>query len=417
MSLSIINLKKIIIKNIGELITNDPEVVSENNPLGIIKNTNLIIEKEKVKEISREIGHYYLDNDTLIIDAESKVVSPGLVDPHTHLVFKGERSKEFALRLKGVNYLEILKQGGGILSTVKKTREASFEELYQEAAKRLNRLIQFGVTTCEIKSGYGLSLEAEKKLLKVVQKLKEDFPITIVSTFLGAHTFPPEFKEREEDYVNLIISEMLPEVKAENLAEQCDVFLEKGVFNLEQARKILTKAKELGFKIKLHAGQFSNIGGCELAAELEALSVDHLEHFSERGLRAMAEKGVIAVLLPGASLSLNMGFPNLEKFREIGVEVALATDCNPGTSYTENLPLMTTLAVTKMKMSIEEAWKGITVIGAKALGLKNKGIIKKGFDADLVVWDMENYLSLPYHFGVSLANYVISCGKLVYQKI
>lgn len=343
-----------------------------------------------------------LTPDTRRVDVSERVLMPGFIDPHTHLVFDGSRHHEFALRLAGAEYLEILAAGGGILNTVRKTRQASKETLFQSASTRLRRYLEFGVTTCEVKSGYGLETQTELKMLEVVRMLAQEHPQKLVPTFLGAHVFPEEYKDRHEAYVDLVCEEMLPAVAEAKLAEMCDVFLDQGVFDKEQARRILTKAIELGLRPRLHAGQFSDQGGPELAAELKARSADHMEWFSEAGARAMADAGVVACLLPGAALSLGVSYPDGRKLRDQGVEIALATDCNPGTSRTENLPLMVTLGATSMGLTIEEALRGITCTAAKALGLDDgRGTLAPGTPADLVILDIPDYRSIAYHFGVN----------------
>lgn len=361
-------------------------------------------------------GHVELIDGAVEIDAQGKVALPGLVDPHTHLVFAGSRHKEFALRLAGADYLEILAAGGGILNTVRKTRAASQEELELAARPRLDRLMSFGVTTCEVKSGYGLDTETELKMLEVVRSLDQTHPIRLVPTFLGAHVFPEEYRERHGDYVELICREMIPEVASRKLAVMCDVFLDRGVFDRDQARVILTAGRDAGLLPRLHAGQFSDQGGPELAAELGAKCADHMEWFSKTGIEAMAKAGVPVCLLPGAALSLGMHFPDAKKLREAGVEVALATDCNPGTSMTENLMLMATLGAMAMGLSIEDALRGVTCVAARALGLEDHvGTLAPGYRADVVLFDVPDYRSLCYHFGVNHAHTVIVGGKIVDQ--
>jgi imidazolonepropionase len=349
-----------------------------------------------------------------IINVGDRVLMPGFIDPHTHLVFDGSRHLEFALRLAGADYLEILASGGGIHNTVRLTRQATRESLLQSASKRLETLLAFGVTTCEIKSGYGLDTENELKILEVVRSLAAAHPQKLVPTFLGAHVFPVEYKDRHDAYVDLVCEEMIPAVTSAGLAQMCDVFLDQGVFDREQARRILTTAAERGLRTRLHAGQFTDLGGPELAAELGATSADHMEHFSERGARAMAEAGVVACLLPGAALSLGMSYPDGRKLREAGVEIALSTDSNPGTSRTENLPLMVTLAVTAMRLSVEDALRGITCTAARALGLGDgRGTLAPGAPADLVILDVPDYRSIAYHFGVNHVREVFIDGRRV----
>jgi imidazolonepropionase len=343
---------------------------------------------------------------------------PGLIDSHTHLVFAGSRELEFEQRIQGLSYLEIAERGGGILSTVEATRKAPFEELLSLGKKRLDRMLSKGVTTIEAKSGYGLSLQDEIKILKVTKALKESHPIDIVPTFLGAHTVPKEFRNDRKQYVDLIIQEMIPRVAQEGLAEFCDVFCEEKAFSLEESRKILETGKRYGLKPKIHADQLSSGGGAELAAEVGAFSADHLEYVSPIGIERMAERAVTAVLLPGASFFLSMKqFPPAREMIERGVAVALATDLNPGSSMTESLPLMITMGCTMFRMTPKEVIQATTIHAAKSMGRENKiGSLEVGKEADVLVLDIPNYKYLPYHFGVDHVETVIKKGKVVYQK-
>jgi imidazolonepropionase len=273
------------------------------------------------------------------------------------------------------------------------------------------------VTTCEVKSGYGLDPETELKMLEVVKALDDSHAVRLVPTFLGAHVFPEEYRDRQSDYVDLVCNEMIPAVASRNLAAMCDVFVDRGVFNRDQARMILSAGRDAGLLPRLHAGQFSDQGGPELAAELGATCADHMECFSQAGIEAMAEAGVAACLLPGAALSLGMRFPEAKRLREAGVEIALATDCNPGTSMTENLTLMAALGSMAMGLTIEDALRGITCVAARALGLQDEvGSLAPGYRADVVLFDIPDYRSLCYHFGVNHAETVIIGGKIVAQR-
>lgn len=411
-----------LIHSIGQLVTMDNDRGGNDESealLGPVSNAALAARDGAVVwlgeevEVKKQVG---LVEDATVIDAKGKVALPGLVDPHTHLVFAGSRHKEFALRLAGADYLEILAAGGGILNTVRNTRAASHQELEHAARPRLDRLMSFGVTTCEVKSGYGLDVETELKMLEVIRALDRAHPVRLVPTFLGAHVFPEEYRERHADYVELICREMIPEVASRELAVMCDVFLDQGVFDREQARSILNAGLDAGLLPRLHAGQFSDQGGPELAAELGAKCADHMEWFSQAGIEAMAEAGVAACLLPGAALSLGMRFPEAKKLRNAGVEVALATDCNPGTSMTENLTLMATLGAMAMGLSIEDALRGITCVAARALGLEGEvGTLAPGYRADIALFDVPDYRSLCYHFGVNHAHTVIIGGEVVAQ--
>jgi len=332
-------------------------------------------------------------------DAEGKMVIPGLIDCHTHLAFGGWRADEFAMRVQGTSYLEIAKAGGGILSTVKATREATEEELCKKASVFLQEMAKQGVTTVECKSGYGLSLEDELKTLRVYQQLAEDHPLQIVSTFLGAHTIPPEFKDNREAYIDLLIEEMIPAVAEKQLAEFCDIFAEESAFSIEESRRILLSAKAAGLTPKLHADQLTSCGGAELAAELEAASADHLEKISEVGIQKMAEAGVVGVTLPLASLYTQENPLDCRRLVEGGVEVAVATDFNPGSAPSYDLPLAMMLTCNQGRLSPAEVLKGATIYAAKAIKKDCEvGSIEMGKSADLAVIDAPNPNFWMYHY-------------------
>jgi imidazolonepropionase len=343
---------------------------------------------------------------------------PGLIDSHTHIVFGGSRENEFEQRLRGLSYLEIAETGGGILSTVEATRKASFEELLSLGKKRLNRMLSRAVTTIEAKSGYGLSLKDELKILEVMRRLDEDHPVDVVPTFLGAHTVPKEFKNNRQSYVDLLTEEMIPRIAEGKLAEFCDVFCEEKAFSLEESKRILETGKRFGLKPKIHADQLSSNGGAELAAEVGACSADHLEFVSPNGIERMAEKGVTAILLPGASFFLSMKkFPPAREMIEKGVTIALATDLNPGSSMTESLPLIMTMGCTMLRMLPGEVIRATTIHAAKSMGREgNIGSLEVGKQADIAIFDIPNYRYLPYHFGVNHVWMVIKKGKVVYQR-
>ncbi len=411
----------IVIKNISQLITlrgeNKPRTCKEMSQIGLIEDGVVAIKEDKIiyvgqGELPSEI---VVDDDTMIINADGKTVTPGLVDPHTHLVHGGSRENELDMKLKGAKYLDILKAGGGIHSTVRATKAASFEELFNKALKSIDTMLELGLTTIEAKSGYGLDTENELKQLRVAKTLNENHPIDIVSTFLGAHAIPMEYKENVEDFIDIIINDMMPQVQKENLAEFCDVFCEEGVFTVEQTRKILNTAKQYGMKPKIHADEIEPLGGAELAAEIGAVSADHLVAASEQGMKMMADKGVIADLLPATSFNLGIGkFANARKMIEEGVPVALSTDYNPGSCPTENIQLVMSLASLKMKMTPEEVITAVTINSACSVGRQDEiGSIMIGKKADLAIFDSHNLSYIIYHFGINHIDKVIKNGKLV----
>jgi imidazolonepropionase len=410
----------LIIKNAGELLTLSPSFKEESG-LGMIRNGAVAIKKGRIFWIGKTeemSGKFSLNRDGREMNATGKVVMPGLIDAHTHLVFAGSRENEFEQRIQGLSYQEIAGRGGGILSTVEATRNSSFDELFSLGKKRLDRMLSKGVTTVEAKSGYGLSLQDEIKILTVMKALQESHPIDIVPTFLGAHTFPKEFRDDRAQYMGLLTEEMIPKVAQERLAEFCDVFCEEKAFTLEESKQILETGKRYGLKPKIHADQLSSGGGAELAAEVHAYSADHLEYASPEGIKKMAEKGVTAVLLPGASFSLSMQkYPAARDMIEQGVAVSLATDLNPGSSMTESLPMMMTMGCILFKMIPKEVIQATTIHAARSMGReKEVGSLEVGKQADILLLDIPNYRYLPYHFGVDHGEYVIKRGKIVYHR-
>jgi imidazolonepropionase len=352
------------------------------------------------------------------VDATGKAVLPGFVDSHTHLVFGGHRAEEFAWRLKGDSYMDILQRGGGILSTVAATRGASREELTQAGLKRLDSMLAFGVTTVEGKSGYGLDRETEIKQLEVMADLNRLHPLDVVPTFMGAHAVPPEHKGREDAYIDFLLREVVPEVASRRLAEFCDVFCEKNVFSVAQARRLLTQAAESGLKPKLHADEIVRLGGAELAAEIGAASADHLLNASDEGLRAMAAAGVVATLLPATAFSLREPYARGRFMIDAGGAVALATDFNPGSCFSESIPLTAALAALYMNLSPEEIVTALTLNGAAALGRAPVvGSLDPGKQGDVVVLENPSYRFIPYHIGVSTVEKVIKRGVLVFDKL
>jgi len=410
----------LLIKNAEELLTLSSSI-KEDSGLGILRNGAVAIKRDEIFWVGKTEDfpkEFVLSQEGKEIDATGKVVMPGLIDSHTHLVFAGSREHEFEQRIQGLSYLEIAERGGGILSTVEATRKASFQELYSLGKKRLDRMLSNGVTTIEAKSGYGLSIQDELKILEVMKALQRDHPIDIVPTFLGAHTIPKEFKNDRKRYVELLIEEMIPRVAQEGLAEFCDVFCEEKAFSLEESRKILEKGKKYGLKPKIHADQLSPGGGAELAAEVGAFSADHLEYISQTGIERMAEKKVTAVLLPGASFFLSMQvYPPAREMIEKGLAVSLATDLNPGSSMTESLSLIMTMGCTLFKMIPKEVIQATTIHAARSMARENEiGSLDIGKKADVLVLDIPNYRYLPYHFGVDHVEYVVKKGRVVYKR-
>jgi imidazolonepropionase len=408
-----------LITNIGQLLTmegNGPAKGEQMKTLPVLENAVIGLKDGKIAFIgtNEEAEGFRADQ---VIDANGKLVTPGLVDPHTHLVFGGSREHELALKQQGVPYLEILKRGGGILSTVRATRAASEEELFAKAKFHLDRMLSYGVTTVEAKSGYGLDEETELKQLRVVQRLRQEHPMDLVSTFLGAHALPLEYKDNPDEFLARMET-LLHTIQKEGLAEFVDIFCETGVFTVEQSRAFLQAAKSLGFAVKIHADEIDPLGGTELAVELGAVSGDHLVGASDVGIAQLAKSNTIAVLLPGTSFYLaKEKYARARDMIEAGVAVALATDFNPGSSPTENLQLIMSLAALKLNMAPEEIWHAVTVNAAYAMNRgEEAGRIAIGRKADIVIWDAPNYAYIPYHYGVNHVHTVLKEGKVVIKK-
>ncbi|HYL81905.1 MAG TPA: imidazolonepropionase [Candidatus Acidoferrum sp.] len=350
-----------------------------------------------------------------LLSAYGKTVMPGLVDPHTHLVFAGSRENEFAMRIQGQTYQEIAAAGGGINATVAATRKASKDELRAGARAALDRMLALGTTTVEAKSGYGLDLPAEIKMLEVIRELNEWGPGTVIPTFMGAHEIPPEFRQNPEAYVELVITRMIPEVSAQKLARFCDVFCETGVFSVEQSERIFRAAKDAGLEPRVHADELTDLGGAAMAARIQARTADHLLCANDDGIRQMAQAGVIAVLLPGTAYFLHMQrYARARDMIAAAVPVALATDFNPGSCMTESLPLILNLACTQMRMLPAEAITAATINAAWAVGEEDcAGSLEVGKQADILLLDAPNHEHLCYHFGVNLVETVIKNGKVV----
>ena len=400
----------ILIENVNEILTlkgkNQPRIKSEMNELGIIKKGSIAIIDDRIIDIGRNLQYKAIKK----INAKGKIVMPGFVDSHTHIVFSGSREFELDMKLNGFSYIDILNKGGGIYYTVNKTRKSNIIDLIEQSKFRLNKMLEYGTTTCEGKSGYGLNLETELKILKAQKILNESHPIDIISTFLGAHAIPNEYKI--DDYVDLIINDMIPQVL--KYSKFCDVFCEKGVFNVSQAKIILNAGKKLGLIPKIHADEIVDTGGAALAAELNAISADHLLRSSKDGLKLMAKKGIIGVLLPATPFSLMMKeYANARYMIDNGIPVAIATDLNPN-CWTESMQFIIQLACLNMKMTPAEAITAATFNASCAIGENNKiGSIEIGKQADIIILDCPNYMFIPYHFGINLVNKVIKKGKMI----
>jgi len=400
----------ILIKNASELITlkgiDKPRTRKQMSNLSIINNGSVAIHDGKIVEVGENLQY----SGKKTIDATGKVVMPGFVDSHTHLVFAGSREFELDMKLKGFSYMDILKKGGGIFYTVDKTRKASTDSLLKQSISRLDTMLLHGTTTCEAKSGYGLDTETEMKILKVQKQLQKTHMIDIVSTFLGAHAIPKELES--DDYVDLVIDKMLPKTKG--LAQFCDVFCEKGVFTVEQSQRILEAGKQYGLVPKIHADEIVDTGGAGLAASVDAVSADHLLMSSDEGLKAMARSSVIGVLLPGTPFSLMMkDYSDARKMIDFGVPVALATDLNPN-CWTENMQFIIQLACLNMKMTPAEAITAATFNSACALGLNDTiGSLESKKQADIIILNCPSYMFIPYHFGINLVEMVIKNGVII----
>ena len=412
----------LIIKNIGKLVTMEgsflPRIGKQMNELTILENAYIAVVEGKIFQVGT--GEDYKElvgENTIIDDASGMLVTPGLVDSHTHLVHGGSRENEFSKKLNGVPYIQILQEGGGILSTVNATKNSTFDELYNKAKKSLDRMLEFGVTTVEEKSGYGLELETEVKQLEVARKLGKDHPVDLVHTFLGAHAVPVEYKSNNEAYIKLLVEEIMPKVKELDLAEFCDVFCEEGVFSVEESDYILSKAKEMGYKLKIHADEIVPIGGAELAAKLGCISADHLMAASDEGLRDMAEKGVIANILPGTSFNLNKPSANGRKMIDLNVPISLSSDYNPGSCPSENLQFVMQLGCLNLKMTPNEVLTAVTINAAHCVDRSTEiGSIEVGKKADIAIFDAPNVEYLMYHFGINHIDRVYKEGRLVVKN-
>lgn len=410
----------LIIRHASELLTlrggEKPLTRELIGALGIIENASLAIKDGKIVDFGKDsdIADEYEGRK---IDAEGQLVMPGFVDAHTHLVFAGARENELSLKVRGLSYSEIAKRGGGIHKTVRMTREASKKELHEQAKTRLDEMLRHGTTTIEAKSGYGLNMEDEVKILEVIKELDEEHPIDIIPTFLGAHEIPKEHEDEPDEYIKKVIEEMIPEVAKRDLARYCDVFVEKGVFSIAQARRIFKSAKKHGLLPRVHADELSQLGGTELAAEVEATSASHLLYASREGLQRLAEQKIIGIYLPAACMALlSETFPNGREIINAGVPLALATDFNPNCWLT-NMQTVLMLAIYFMKLTPAETVTAATINAASSLGLDTKiGSIEEGKQADILLLDVPGHRWLGYKMGTNLVHTVIKEGNIVWER-
>jgi len=412
----------LVIIHANELVTMNtrygaPRIGEDMSELSIIKDGALAVKGDRIIFIGTTeelMSKYEFGKIPTKIDAKNNLVTPGFIDSHTHIIFDGTRENELSMKLQGTTYLEILKTGGGILKTVRETRKAPLEKLIKNGKEILDKMMSYGTTTVEVKSGYGLTTESEIKLLEAIQILNENHPLDLVPTFLGAHAIPPEYNDNPDEYVELIISDMIPKIAKEGLAEFCDVFCEKGIFSIKQTRKILKTAIRYGLKPQIHIDEIVDTNGALLASEIRAIQTGHLLKSNIKGLKAMAETGVIATLLPGTPFCLMLDhYAPARKMIELGIPIALATDLNPN-CWTESMQMIITLACYHMKLSPAEALTAATINGACAIQKQDEiGSLEIGKKADLIVFDIPNHEFLPYQFGVNHVSKVIKNGKII----
>lgn len=414
-------MRNLIIHNASELVFSsgyEAKKGKDMNKLTRIEDGMIVVENGVIVGVgpTHKLESKFNFDNYEIIDARGKSVLPGFVDSHTHFVFGGYREEEFSWRLEGKSYMEIMERGGGIVNSVEGTKKASYEELLKLGEKRLDSMMRFGVTTVEGKSGYGLDYDTEIKQLEVMKELNSVHELDIVPTFLGAHAVPSEYKGKEREFIEKMIR-ILPEIKEKNLAEFCDVFCEKNVFEIEDSKYLLEEARKMGLKLKLHADEIVQLGGAELAASLKAISADHLLQASNEGIAMLADAGTIATLLPATAFSLKENYARGRYMIDQGCAVALASDLNPGSCFTESIPLLIALSTLYMNLTIEETITALTLNGAAALDRADKlGSLDLNKQADMIILEHESYKFLPYHIGVNCVETVIKNGKVIYDK-
>ena len=412
MNLALLNITQLLtVPSHGKRLKRGPEM----SDLGVIENAAVLVEGDTIAWCGRmeELSMSRV-KEASVLDCLGRVVMPGFVDSHTHLVFAGSREEEFAMRTRGATYQEIAERGGGIVSTMTPVRAATKKDLKKGARRWLHRLLQHGTTTVEIKSGYGLDLDAEVKMLEAIAELKAEEVISIVPTFLGAHAFPPELRKDRHEYIREVVERMIPYIGSKRLAAFCDVFCEKGYFSPAESRIILNQGKHFNMTPKIHAEELNYTGGVELGVSVEAASADHLEHVSDDGIAALAASETVATLLPGVSFFLAGPYAPARKLIDAGAGVAIASDFNPGSCMSYNMPLMMTIACTQMRMTPEEAITAVTLNGAAALRMSGQiGSIEPGKKADLCVLNVPNYAWIPYHFGVNHVERVVKNGVIL----
>ncbi|MEG2428407.1 MAG: imidazolonepropionase [Clostridium sp.] len=415
-------MTKRYIRHAAQLVTckgEAPKRGKDMSDIGLIEDGGVLIHDDKIFAVgtTAELDQQVNLDEYEVIDATGKTVLPGFVDSHTHFIFGGYRADEFTWRLKGDSYMSIMERGGGINATVTPTRNASLEELKSAGKERMNRMLEFGVTTVEGKSGYGMDCETELRQLTAMKELNEEHPVDIVTTFLGPHSVLPEWKGKEREFLDRMITEVMPLVRKDNLAEFADIFCEKGVFSIEDSEYYLNKAKDMGFKLKIHADEINPLGGGELAARVGAFSADHLLKVSDEGIKQMAEKKVISTLLPATAFGLKEEYAPARKMIDGGAAVALATDLNPGSCFTNSIPLLVALGCIYMNMSIEEVITALTINGAAAVDRADKvGSIEVGKQADIIFLKFPSVNFMPYHTAINLVETVIKNGNTVYHK-